>query len=483
MASTQDINIRLSLVDKVSKDLSKVTVNFNEFGKSMDRVGKQISQVGMKMTYLGGAITGAFALSMKQAMEFSPAVNKTMLEIGNSFNQLNITIAQSVLPIFQMLSNALSNVVAWFKALDPQLRENILKWTLITGVVLTFGGVFVKVAGTVISLVGKIIAGINPWVLALMAVSWAVVEIITHWDNVRAYVMPIIHGVQIAVDMLAIGFNKVALAAAHSAAFMAAALGNVNVATKFEEQAIALEGIIRDLEADMTRAMSGNGLAEATDRLATDLPTKIKTMWDSILGSFKTGTESARTELFNFGTFAQNTMTQIGAAMSNSLGTVFFDVVKGKIASVQDAFASFGDAILQILTQALAKLILFQTVGMALAPTLGFNMFAFHQGGQVKRAHSGSMLSSDEVPIIAQAGEGIISRKGMNALGKGNFDSINRGDLRGGGSQTVNYYIMATDPQSFQQQLKTNKAVIHAVVEDNIRSNGSIRKSIQGYAR
>ena len=47
----------------------------------------------------------------------------------------------------------------------------------------------------------------------------------------------------------------------------------------------------------------------------------------------------------------------------------------------------------------------------------------YHDGGEIKKAHSGMFvrahngLAIDEVPIIAQTGEGILSRRGMAALG------------------------------------------------------------------
>lgn len=55
----------------------------------------------------------------------------------------------------------------------------------------------------------------------------------------------------------------------------------------------------------------------------------------------------------------------------------------------------------------------------------------FHEGGLI-RAHNG--LAVDEVPIIAQTGEGIISRRGMEALGTEGFNRINAG---GGGAISV----------------------------------------------
>lgn len=62
----------------------------------------------------------------------------------------------------------------------------------------------------------------------------------------------------------------------------------------------------------------------------------------------------------------------------------------------------------------------------------------FHEGGII-RAHNG--LAVDEVPIIAQTGEGILSRRGMSALGgAGALNALNGGF--GGGKQiSIQNYI------------------------------------------
>jgi hypothetical protein len=60
----------------------------------------------------------------------------------------------------------------------------------------------------------------------------------------------------------------------------------------------------------------------------------------------------------------------------------------------------------------------------------------WHRGGFIK-AHSG--LALDEVPIIAQTGEGILSRRGMaNLGGSGMLNRLNNG---GGAGQTINIEI------------------------------------------
>ena len=61
----------------------------------------------------------------------------------------------------------------------------------------------------------------------------------------------------------------------------------------------------------------------------------------------------------------------------------------------------------------------------------------FHSGGMI-HAHEG--LAVDEVPIIAQTGEGILSRRGMAALGgTPQLNALNQGQASSGVSVVINY--------------------------------------------
>ncbi len=104
----------------------------------------------------------------------------------------------------------------------------------------------------------------------------------------------------------------------------------------------------------------------------------------------------------------------------------------------------------------------------------------FHQGGIIRRAHSG-MLAHDEVPIIAQAGEGVISRKGMRVLGADNLQRLNRGEgIGAGGGVTINInpVIQAWDSRDIYR----NRQMITGIVSDAIKSNTQLRKIIKDYA-
>jgi hypothetical protein len=90
-------------------------------------------------------------------------------------------------------------------------------------------------------------------------------------------------------------------------------------------------------------------------------------------------------------------------------------------------------------------------------------------------------MASDEVPIIAQTGEGILSRKGMSSLGKGGLDRLNNGQGGGGGGVniTIAPVIQAWDAADVY---KNRKMITDAVAQD-ILNNGQIRKVIQQTGR
>jgi lambda family phage tail tape measure protein len=211
---------------------------------------------------------------------------------------------------------------------------------------------------------------------------------------------------------------------------------------------------------------------------------------------FMTGLEQSRQALANWADYGKQVAQQLVDSMSTSFSNFFFDAFSGQLKTAQDYFKAFGDAVMKIIADITARLITLwiieQIVGIATsgastaagaAGSIAMGgtraVMSMHTGGQVKRAHTG-MLASDEVPIIAQTGEGVISRRGMGALGRGKFDALNRGEGVGGGT-TVNYYIIANDAKSFSDLMRKNKAIIHEEVVSGIRQNGSIRTTMRDY--
>ena len=88
--------------------------------------------------------------------------------------------------------------------------------------------------------------------------------------------------------------------------------------------------------------------------------------------------------------------------------------------------------------------------------------------------HGGGRIIGN-TPIVAQEGEGVVSRFGMQALAEQNLRSLNAGSV-GGDSQSVTYVIQATDASSFVRMLQENKASIHAITGDALMRNAGLRK-------
>lgn len=175
--------------------------------------------------------------------------------------------------------------------------------------------------------------------------------------------------------------------------------------------------------------------------------------------------------------------------MQNAFSEFFFKAFTGELRNMREIFADFGRAVLQMISNILAKLLLIKLFTAMAGPggkIFGVDVGAlFHQGGMVRRHQGGPIrahggLSPDEVPIIAQTGEGILSRQGMRALGgPGNLKSLNRGEATGAGGVTINInqVIQAWDAQDVWR----NRKALSNAIADDIYNNGKIRSVIRSY--
>ena len=175
--------------------------------------------------------------------------------------------------------------------------------------------------------------------------------------------------------------------------------------------------------------------------------------------------------------------------MQNAFSEFFFKAFTGELRNMQEIFANFGRAVLQMISNILAKLLLiklFTAMAGASGTIFGVPVGSlFHQGGLIRKHRGGlirahSVLAPDEVPIIAQTGEGILSRQGMRALGgSDNLKSLNRGEGSGAGGITINInqVIQAWDAQDVWR----NRKALSNAIADDIYNNGKIRSVIRSY--
>ncbi|MCX5701689.1 MAG: hypothetical protein NTW64_01760 [Candidatus Omnitrophica bacterium] len=194
------------------------------------------------------------------------------------------------------------------------------------------------------------------------------------------------------------------------------------------------------------------------------------------------------------------------SAMENTFSTFIDDGLHGSLKKGADYFKMFGDEVIKIIAKVTAQLIILNAyasltgskqrfgfgdilksvlgIGGAIGGgmsggyfstpssgglstgTYGLGNYALmmHNGGLIK-AHSGINLASDEVPIIAQTGERILSRNQNREYEK---------NKQGNGPIIV---IQAWDTQDIMRNRKT----IEGIISNALKTNSSLRGDIKTY--
>lgn len=175
-----------------------------------------------------------------------------------------------------------------------------------------------------------------------------------------------------------------------------------------------------------------------------------------------------------FGDHLEKIMKEAASKMADSLSTLFFDVVTGQLKSMKDYFIDFGRTVLKIMTDYLAKLLLAKTIFAAMGwtvPTGWPGAIEKHQGGMIKRYQYGGV-----VPALLEPGEGVVSRRGMAALGEEGLNRLNRGEGARGDTYVI---INAIDTKSFRERLAENSDLFSSSVYGDIEGNTPIRDIIR----
>jgi hypothetical protein len=126
-------------------------------------------------------------------------------------------------------------------------------------------------------------------------------------------------------------------------------------------------------------------------------------------------------------------------AIGDALGAKIPDALRGLPAVAEEAAAGMNDALGKVKMPNLSVEVpegeprMYTPEGYA-HPS---EMPEFHNGGLLwRRMHSGG-LAGDEVPIIGQSGEFMMSRRGVATAGLSNLQRLNRGQSAGGGGAVV----------------------------------------------
>jgi hypothetical protein len=494
----QNINIHIKLLDEYSANMQKFQSNLQkvaqkgiDLGRTMRQVGREISILGQTMMWTGTAMTAPLILAFKSAEKYSIGVARESERLNAVFIGLRTTIAEGMLPTVKTFTEILGKVYLAFNNVSPATRETIIRFILMNGVILTLGGTlvmimgkFTRFAGILIDLPSKftIFATLHPQLLAI-ALAMGILIGLTQLLGDKN--VSFLGKVQLGWDMYSIGCYKAVKALALLGETIQRVLFAGFGANAFKVMANAMQVEINRIEKNMQKVFeTGQAtgfLGELDDikKAFADIGAYVKNMpspnLDALVQKFKDMKLKIETEVKTMADVMNDTMKNVATSMGDSLGNFFGNVLRGQINSAQQMFVNFGNAVLDIIGQVLAKLLISETLGR-MFPAFNLLGLKFHQDGIIK-AHSG--LATDEVPIIAQSGEGIISRRGMASLGRNNFNRLNRGENSGSGGVTINpvLVIKAWDFADIQK----HENEIKSMMIKSIQSNSALRTAIKQY--
>jgi hypothetical protein len=513
MPTNRELEIIMKLKDEVTKRLQGIEGGLQKFansahqlGLNMRQVGREISQVGSTLTFMGAALTGPLALAFKSAEKYSLSVSNELKRLDNAFIALRVSIAEALLPVVHKLANVFGNLLNIWNSLTPATQQMIIQGVAITGIFLTLSGVvvsligrLVRVGGIILDLVSKfaLFALANPWLVGIAAV---VAGLIIVFLKFRDVAVPVLNAIEIAAEMVYIGFVK--LIKYLLVGFDKLALG----LQKFYDLLGKLPGKLGEPYREVSEHIKKfrenlDGLIKASDTEMDRVGSKISNILVTGEGSLVKGYDKARAAIENFINSLKNlgkevkieevaqkfdAIKTIGEGAARSLGSVFkhffSDAFKGQIDDVRDYFAEFGNMMLEVLAEVLAKMILVKTIGAIFPGMIPFfhkGGMVYHSGGRIQPVYAHAGLSPDEVPIIAQTGEGVLSRRGMDALGgQESLKSLNEGKpAKGNITINVNQVIQAWDAQDVWR----NRKMLSNAIADDIYNNGKIRSIIRSY--
>jgi hypothetical protein len=491
----QNINIHLVALDeatsnlnKVQTSLQKMSENTRQFGLQLRQAGREMSFMGTSMMMAGATITAPLAAAYAQAGKYSAAVSSQIWQMQNVMNNLSVSIGTALLPVMKQLTDQVARAVDWWNSLDAATRDRLVQDVFKLGETLVGLGAAFMIVGRSLTflanldlLVAKLLV-INPAVLigaaAFLGLAFAM------WKCKEA-ADAILNTLQALTKYSFIGM-------AISGMF-----------GKSPDQMFGAQGSwakgFDDFKKQITDVMDAiNGVGASSGTGSTGSPGNFFT-------GFQLGLEQSKQALADWSATGLKAAKDLFSGMQSDFQGLFYDAFTGQLKSAQDYFKAWGEQILKIFSDVLAQMVtkwmqaqMVQGFGNLFGSLFGFgnghigsvsgyesigksdafvNVGAgtvsspfLHSGGMI-RAHSG--LAVDEVPIIAQTGEGILSRRGMSNLAR-----LNNGGGMGGGSISPVIVIKAWD----FSDVAAHASDIEAVMINALQKNGAYRMAQKKYS-
>jgi len=462
--------------------MKKASEATRELGLQMKNTGRQISSLGMTMTALGGAISTPLFLAYKEAGKFNSEIARQLDESRYTFQNLSISIATSMLPVMRSLTDHTARLVDWWNQLSKVTRDKLI------GDLLKLGGALISI-GLAFTVIGKSITflsnitlltskllALNPVLIGVVASLGVIILLMAKWDDFCTSVLNTMQKIA-KVSWLVLNPAGARLLSPD------AIFGKPGEWSKGAQD-------FKDHIKEITDLLAGIG--------NIGLDSESKKQGGTLLQGFVLGLNQAKIALGSFRDWGIQAGLDLAQGIQDNFKAFFVDAFSGQLKKAQDYFAAFGRSLINIFADVCSKIIaewatvqiitgitkMVASVGSGFVGTPGgsgsvgqSNAGAnvrlntvysnrLHSGGII-RAHSG--LALDEVPIIAQTGERVLSRQQNK-------------EYEGGkkGSLTINVtpVIQLWDASDIS---RNNRTLVNAINEAII-NNQTIRRVIKEYA-
>lgn len=513
----------------INADTNRVRNATEKSVSAMESLGSRLRAVSRSMLVVGTAMSGPIIASMVSASKVSGQVQWTMQKLSNASQDFAVSIARAAAPAVDKLTEVIRNLTKWFNSLTPEMRQSIIQGILMTGVFLIAGGVLLKFIVSLKTLwpIIKAVGGLFVWlrnivwgamigiasaigwpltialgVLTLFATAW-----VNNWLGIRDLTKTIVGAVGKSIDFLYDKLKTIVLTLQYKhgglswkEAWLVASAEVAAARRVMDQQGLGMEQRLKGI-ADAAAAsvdkiksklgeLAGKGMSSLgglagfpTPKSTSQKEDMDNTMSD-IYGSVNANMDNLLKQWTNWGSQVSNIVTTTTQEMASTLSTGFFDFLTGEFKSFGEYMADFGKKLLKMITDLITQML----VAWAVKKALGSFGFTFHEGGAIegttkhfggfiKKAHEG--LRPGEVPIIAQTGEGVLSRNGMATIGgESGLNKVNAGGNAGGG-MVINYnqVISAWGPEDVFRQ---RKALAGAMI-DELQKNGQFRSALRKF--
>jgi hypothetical protein len=431
-------------ISQIQNNVSGLSARMTSLGTEMMSTGRSINQVGSRLTMLGGMIMAPVALMVNQLAKENMVLQNKLDNVSRSFKELGSSLIGYIIPYIDRLSGMVKGLSDGFNRLPDSVRRFAVDFAIISSALLITTGLAAKIIGLFSILSGAIIkvgAALLLFAQAhpLVALATAVAVIALNFDKLKDILpkLAVAIGTTFSSSILAI----IDMIGAGVWKLMAAIIGLLEkipfLGGVFKSAMDSMRVDCENLAAAAWKSAGAETQAwiDAWSGLVPkhkEVTEKMLNEWQSFNAGINMGLKEQVAAFSNFGNMAKELVANTFTTMSNTVSTVFFDLMTGKFQNLQQVAADFGNSLIKMFADLVAKLVIYAAIVLpltAMFPELktaltvgsmfGFaegtdsvpqtGMYKLHEGEKVTPKYDANSSKDQAITIINQITPGFVN--------------------------------------------------------------------------